>query len=63
MIKIELINKQEIFERISNGIPYGKNLKPYSKIQVDTILDDFIEEEQYEKCQIIHDFIQQRFPV
>jgi hypothetical protein len=61
MIKLKIINKEEIFERISNGIPYDKNLKPYSKIQIELTLSHFIEIEEYEKCQIIHEFMNQRF--
>lgn len=61
MIKVKIVNKEEIFERISNGLPYGKDLKPYNKTQLQLTLSHFLEKEEYEKCQIISDFISQRF--
>ena len=61
MISLKILNKEEIFERVSIGLPYDKNLKPYSKVQLELALNHFIEVEEYEKCKIIDDFIKNRF--
>ena len=61
MIKIKLINSDEIYQSIINNKPFDKNLRPYSKSEVQSALNQFIESEEYEKCSIIRDFINRRF--
>jgi hypothetical protein len=61
MIKIKLINSQEIYQAIIKNKPFDKNLRPYSKPEVESALNQFIESEEYEKCSIIRDFINKRF--
>jgi hypothetical protein len=52
---------KEIFERISENKPFDKNLKPYKEGLIRDTLLHFEEKEDYEKCQIISDFMNQRF--
>jgi hypothetical protein len=52
---------REIFERISENKPFDKNLKPYKEDTLQKTLNHFEEKEDYEKCQVISDFINQRF--
>jgi protein-arginine kinase activator protein McsA len=61
MIKIRLINSEEIYQSIIENKPFDKNLRPYSKIEMESVLNQFIESEEYEKCSIIRDFINRRF--
>jgi hypothetical protein len=61
MIKLKLINPDEVFERISSGKPYGKNLKPYTQIEIESSIRSFIEDEQYEKCGVLNSFLKERF--
>jgi hypothetical protein len=52
---------QDTFSRIEKGIPYSVNLKTYTKEFVEKILKYFEEKEEFEKCFIIHKFLQERF--
>jgi hypothetical protein len=63
MIKIRTKESlmREIFERISENKPFDKNLKPYKEDTLQKTLNHFEEKEDYEKCQVISDFINQRF--
>ena len=61
MIKLNLINSDEIFERVSSGKPYGKNLKPYSQLEIESAIRYFIEEEEYEKCSMLNSILKERF--
>jgi protein-arginine kinase activator protein McsA len=61
MIKIKLINSEEIYQSIVNNKPFNKNLQPWTKLEVESTLRQFISTEEYEKCSIIRDFINKRF--
>ena len=57
----EEINPNEVFSRISKGKPYGKNLKPYTKnvlVSVVQLLEDI---DEFEKCIELNKFIDDRF--
>lgn len=58
---IELINPTEVYTRIKNGKPYGKNLKPYPKKILFDIIQHFEVNEEYEKCLELKEFIDFRF--
>ena len=51
----------EVYERISQNKPFDTSLKPYKESQVKDVLDYFEEREDYEKCQVISNFINERF--
>ena len=51
----------EVFERISENKPFDKNLKPYKEDLIKKTLGHFEDKEDYEKCQILSNFINQRF--
>lgn len=51
----------EIYNRISKDKPFDDKLKPYKKSQIEEVLEYFEDREDYEKCQIISDFIKKRF--
>lgn len=51
----------EIYERIAQDKPYDKKLKIYSKDEIEFILSYFEKREDYEKCNIIHTFMKNRF--
>lgn len=51
----------EIYNRIKNGKPFNNKLKPYSKSQLNNLIEDLIYEEEYEKCQEVKEFIESRF--
>lgn len=61
MIKVKVINTDEIFDRVSKGIPYNKNLKAYSQSEIESSIRYFIEGEEYEKCSILNSFLKERF--
>lgn len=61
MNNIKLFDKEEIFIRISKGIPFDRNFKIYSKLQIQYLLHYYQSIEEYEKCQIIKNFIDLRF--
>ncbi len=51
----------EMFERINQNKPFDKNLKPYNKELIEKIIIYFIETEEYEKCEILNNFLKNRF--
>jgi hypothetical protein len=51
----------EIYIRISQDKPFDDKLKPYKESQIKEVLEYFEDREDYEKCQIISDFINKRF--
>jgi hypothetical protein len=55
------IKYDEIYNRVKSGKPFNNKLKPYSKIQLDSVLYFLEGEEEYEKCQEIKNFIDNRF--
>jgi hypothetical protein len=61
MISLKIINKEEIFERIKKGKPFNKDLRAYTKIEIEMVIKDLLIEEEYEKCQFLKDFIDKRF--
>jgi hypothetical protein len=51
----------EIFSRVITEKPFDKNLKPYSEKFLNKTLKYFEEKEEFEKCQLLSDFISRRF--
>lgn len=52
---------QDVFDRISRGIFYNKNLKIYTKEYLKIILSELEDEEDFEKCSALKEFIKRRF--
>ena len=52
---------ENVFERITNGILYNRNLKVYTKDYLQGIVRELEQQEQFEKCIILNDFISKRF--
>ena len=50
-----------IFNRIMSGKPYGKSLKLYSKKYMMNVVKLLEEDEEYEKCRILLEYINNRF--
>jgi hypothetical protein len=63
MIKLKTKDSylKEIYQRISENKPFDKSLKPYKESLIRDTLLYFEEKEDYEKCQVISDFINKRF--
>ncbi len=51
----------EICERILQNKPFHKNLKPYTLVEIKNTLNYFEKKEDYEKCLILHSFMQNNF--
>jgi hypothetical protein len=51
----------ETFKRIKENKHYDVNFKPYSKELLKNLLTFFEEREEYEKCKMIHEFIESRY--
>lgn len=51
----------EAFYRINADVYYDKNYKPYKKSFLEEVLIHFEKEEEFEKCQIVKNFIDKRF--
>ena len=51
----------ETFKRIKENKHYDVNFKPYNKELLNNLLRFFEEREEYEKCQLIHEFIESRY--
>jgi len=51
----------EVYQRISENKPFDINLKPYKEEQVREVLEYFEGREDYEKCQVISNFLNKRF--
>lgn len=58
---IETIKANEVYSRIISNKPYGKNFKPYTKKVINYVISEFIKSEEYEKCSILTEFINNRF--
>jgi hypothetical protein len=52
---------ENVFERITNGILYNRNLKVYTKDYLQGIVRELEQQEQFEKCVILNNFISKRF--
>lgn len=52
---------ENVFERITNGILYNHNLKVYTKNYLQGIVKELEEQEQFEKCIKLNEFINKRF--
>lgn len=57
---IELIKVDEIYNRILDGKPYCKKLKPYSNLLLERVISMLEYEQEFEKCIIISDLILSR---
>jgi hypothetical protein len=51
----------EVYDRVSKNKPFDDKLKPYTKSQIKKVLKHFEDKEDYEKCQVLSDFINERF--
>ena len=60
MSRIDITNENEIYNRLLENKPYGKNLKPYSINILKKTIELFIENEEYEKCIFIEEIIKNR---
>lgn len=62
-LKLRTLNSlmNEIYERVSQNKPFDSNLRPYKESQIKDVLDYFEEREDYEKCQVLSDFLNLRF--
>ena len=61
MIKINLINSEEIYQSVSKKKPYNKDFKLFTQIEIESAIRQFISSEEYEKCAILQKFIDKRF--
>lgn len=61
MKKTEIIDPIEVYNRISIGKTYGRNLKPYPKKILLSVIESLKEDEEYEKCINLIKFIDKRF--
>lgn len=52
---------EKVFERITNGLLYNRNLKVYTKNYLQVIVRELEEQEMFEKCVKLNDFISKRF--
>ena len=50
-----------IFNRIMSGKPYGESLKLYSEKYMMSVVKLLEEDEEYEKCRILLEYINNRF--
>ena len=62
-IKLRTLNSfmNEIYQRVSENKPFDYNLKPYKESQIKEVLEYFEIREDYEKCQILSNFLNSRF--
>jgi hypothetical protein len=62
-LKLRTLNSfmNEVYQRISENKPFDINLKPYKEEQVREVLEYFEDREDYEKCQVISNFLNKRF--
>jgi hypothetical protein len=51
----------QTYERLSQGIYYDNNLKLYSKVFLNKVLNYFERNEDYEKCSVLRDLVTKRF--
>lgn len=50
-----------VYQRVKSGTPYDRKLKLYSEKYLAKIVKKLEEEEQYEKCSILSQYIKERF--
>jgi hypothetical protein len=62
-LKLRTLNSfmNEVYQRISENKPFDINLKPYKEEQIREVLKYFEDREDYEKCQVISNFLNIRF--
>ncbi len=63
MIKLRSLDYKmnEILSRLNQGKTYGYDLKPYGEKVLKRALKFFEENEEYEKCQLLIKYIENRF--
>lgn len=63
MLQLKTLSSKmnEMFTRISLNKPFDKNLKLYSKEDIVYLLTYLEDKEEYEKCQVISNYLQTRF--
>lgn len=61
MIKLDIINPEEIYQSIKFGRPFNKNLKLYTISEIEIAIRQFVQDEEYEKCAYLKKFIEKRF--
>ena len=50
-----------VFDRVKSGTPYDRKLKLYSEKYLIKVVKKLEEEEEYEKCSILSEYIKERF--
>jgi hypothetical protein len=50
-----------VFNRVISGTPYDRQLKLYSEKYLNKVIKYLEEEEEYEKCYILSEYIRERF--
>ena len=50
-----------VFNRVKSGTPYDRKLKLYSEKYLIKVVKKLEEEEEYEKCSILSEYIKERF--
>jgi hypothetical protein len=62
-IKLRTLNSfmNEVYDRVSKNKPFDTSLKPYKESLIKEVLCYFEDKEDYEKCQVLSDFINVRF--
>jgi hypothetical protein len=62
-LKLKTLNSfmNEFYIRVSENKPFDVNLKPYKESQIRDLLEYFEAKEDYEKCQVISNFLNKRF--
>jgi hypothetical protein len=62
-LKVKTLNSfmNEVYERVSKNKPFDFNLKPYKESKIREVLEYFEKIEDYEKCQVLSDFINKRY--
>lgn len=61
MIITEIVDPIEVYNRVIINKPYGKNLKPYTKKILLNVINSLENDEEYEKCQYLLEYIKRRF--
>lgn len=63
LLKLKYLSSfmNEVYDRVSKNKPFDSKLKPYKESLIKDVLNYFEEKEDYEKCQILSDFINKRF--
>lgn len=54
-------NPEDIYERVLENKPYHHNLKLYTKRDIEICIEYFLEDEEYEKCQFLSNWLKTRF--